>query len=93
MGRFPALALAREALRQGNGTSTVLNAANEVAVEAFLGHRIGFSEIPQIVEITLTAADSEGLLKEPTSIEEALALDTAARVIARADLKRRSAAA
>jgi 1-deoxy-D-xylulose-5-phosphate reductoisomerase len=91
--RFPALGLAREALKQGGGAATVLNAANEVAVEAFLGKRIGFTEIPQIVEIALTAAESEGLLVEPASIEEALALDSAARTIARADLKRRSAAA
>ena len=40
----------------------MLNAANEVAVEAFLANRIAFTAIPEIVEITLTAADSEGLL-------------------------------
>ena len=91
--RFPALRLAMEALRQGNGAATVLNAANEVAVEAFLGGRIAFTEIPKIVEIALTAAESEGLLSEPTTIEEALALDSLARRIARADLERRSAAA
>jgi 1-deoxy-D-xylulose-5-phosphate reductoisomerase len=91
--RFPALRLAMEALRQGNGAATVLNAANEVAVEAFLGGRIAFTEIPKIVEIALTAAESEGLLSEPTTIDEALTLDSLARRIARADLKRRSAAA
>jgi 1-deoxy-D-xylulose-5-phosphate reductoisomerase len=92
-GRFPALGLAMQALKQGGGAATVLNAANEVAVEAFLGNRIGFSVISEIVEITLTAADSEGLLAKPASIEDALALDAVARRIARADLKRRSAAA
>jgi 1-deoxy-D-xylulose-5-phosphate reductoisomerase len=91
--RFPALGLAMEALKQGGGAANVLNAANEVAVEAFLANRIGFTAIPQIVEITLTAAESEGLLARPTSIDEALALDSAARRIARADLKRRSVAA
>ncbi len=91
--RFPALRLAMEALRRGSGAPTVLNAANEIAVEAFLAGRIGFTQIPQIVEITLTAAESEGLLSEPTTIEEALALDSVARRIARADLKRRNAAA
>ena len=84
--------LAMEALKQGGGAATVLNAANEVAVEAFLANRIAFTAIPQIVEIALTAAESEGLLPEPASIEEALALDAVARKIARADLKRRSAA-
>ena len=92
-GRFPALGLAIQALKQGGGAATVLNAANEVAVEAFLANRIGFTAIPQIVEITLTAAESEGLLATPLSIDEALMLDAAARRIARADLKRRSAAA
>jgi 1-deoxy-D-xylulose-5-phosphate reductoisomerase len=91
--RFPALRLAMEALRRQSGASTVLNAANEIAVEAFLKGRVGFTEIPKIVEIALTAAESEGLLTEPTSIEEALELDAIARRIARADLKRRSAAA
>jgi 1-deoxy-D-xylulose-5-phosphate reductoisomerase len=91
--RFPALRLAMDALKQGGGAATVLNAANEIAVEAFLAHRIAFTAIPQIVEITLTAAESEGLLARPETIEDALALDSAARTIARADLKRRSAAA
>jgi 1-deoxy-D-xylulose-5-phosphate reductoisomerase len=70
----------------------VLNAANEVAVEAFLANRIGFTAIPQIVEITLTAAESEGLLAVPATVEEALEIDSLARRVARADLKRRSAA-
>jgi len=91
--RFPALGLAMRALKQGGGAANVMNAANEVAVEAFLGNRIPFTDIPQIVDITLTAAESEGLLALPNTIDEALALDAAARQIARADLKRRSAAA
>jgi 1-deoxy-D-xylulose-5-phosphate reductoisomerase len=79
-------------LRKGGGAATILNAANEIAVQAFLGGRIGFTAIPQIVEITLTAAESEGLLAAPMSIDEALSLDLLARRIARADLKRRVAA-
>jgi 1-deoxy-D-xylulose-5-phosphate reductoisomerase len=90
--RFPALALAMGALKRGAGAPTVLNAANEVAVEAFLARKIPFNAIPQIVEITLTAAESEGLLMEPGTIDEALTLDALARRIARADLKRRFAA-
>jgi 1-deoxy-D-xylulose-5-phosphate reductoisomerase len=82
-----------DALKQGGGAATVLNAANEVAVGAFLAGAIAFTAIPQIVEITLTAADSEGLLGVPASIDEALELDAIARRLARADLKRRSAVA
>jgi 1-deoxy-D-xylulose-5-phosphate reductoisomerase len=51
--RFPALRLAREALRQGGSAPTVLNAANEVAVAAFLEHRIGFLDIAGVVEAVL----------------------------------------
>ncbi len=51
--RFPALRLAREALRRGAGAPTILSAANEVAVEAFLTGRIGFLDIVRIVEQTL----------------------------------------
>ena len=53
--RFPALRLAREALVQGGGTPTVLNAANETAVGAFIEGRIGFLDIAATVEETLTA--------------------------------------
>lgn len=92
LARFPALGLAMQALRRGGGATTTLNAANEVAVEAFLAGRIAFTAIPEIVEITLTAAEAEGLLVEPATVEDALALDVVARKIAHADLKRRLAA-
>jgi len=52
-GRFPALRLAREALRLGGNAPTVLNAANEIAVEGFLNKKISFLEITTIVENTL----------------------------------------
>jgi 1-deoxy-D-xylulose-5-phosphate reductoisomerase len=91
--RFPALALAIGALKEGRGAPTVLNAANEVAVQAFLGGRVAFGAIPEIVEKTLTAAAREGLLAEPSSIEDALALDEAARAIARLKLAESFAAA
>jgi 1-deoxy-D-xylulose-5-phosphate reductoisomerase len=48
--RFPCLDLAREALRQGGSMPCVLNAADEIAVEAFLGHRLRFSDIPRVIE-------------------------------------------
>jgi 1-deoxy-D-xylulose-5-phosphate reductoisomerase len=63
-GRFPCLRLAQEALRAGGTASTVLNAANEVAVQAFLGRRIPFSSIPHVIESTLCAIpvlSAEGL--------------------------------
>jgi len=53
--RFPSLRLARAALVQGGGTPTVLNAANEIAVHAFIEGRIGFLDIAATVEETLTA--------------------------------------
>ncbi|MCH4092239.1 1-deoxy-D-xylulose-5-phosphate reductoisomerase [Acetobacter sp.] len=53
--RFPALRLARQALREGGAASTILSAANEVAVDAFLNNRIGFLDIPRIVEAVMTA--------------------------------------
>lgn len=53
--RFPALRLARQALRDGGAAPTVLNAANEVAVQLFLERRVGFLDIARIVERTLEA--------------------------------------
>jgi 1-deoxy-D-xylulose-5-phosphate reductoisomerase len=60
----------------------VLNAANEVAVEAFLARRIGFLGIAAMVESALERAVSEGL-HEPTTIDEALAIDHIGRSIGR----------
>jgi 1-deoxy-D-xylulose-5-phosphate reductoisomerase len=51
--RFPALRLARAALREGGGAPTILNAANEIAVAAFLQRRIGFLDIAAVVEAVL----------------------------------------
>ena len=56
LDRFPALRLAREALEAGGAAPVVLNAANEIAVELFLDRRIGFAEIPAIVEAALCDA-------------------------------------
>jgi 1-deoxy-D-xylulose-5-phosphate reductoisomerase len=53
MLRFPALRLARNALRAGGGAPTVLNAANEVAVQGFLDRTIGFLDITRVVEEVL----------------------------------------
>lgn len=80
--RFPALGLARRALEEGGAAPTILNAANEVAVEAFVSGRIGFQGIAALVEATLDAAAREQGLREPQTIEEALAVDHIARSLA-----------
>jgi 1-deoxy-D-xylulose-5-phosphate reductoisomerase len=80
--RFPCLALARQALEEGGAAPTVLNAANEVAVEAFMAGRIGFLEIARIVEETCEIAVS-GDRGPPSSVEEALDIDRQARQLAR----------
>jgi len=82
-GRFPALRIARAALAAGGAAPTLLNAANEVAVEAFLAGRIGFPGIPALVETVMAQAESDGL-REPASVEEALAVDHIGRDRARA---------
>jgi 1-deoxy-D-xylulose-5-phosphate reductoisomerase len=80
--RFPCLRLARRALEEGGAAATVLNAANEVAVEAFMAGRIGFLDIARIVEETCDIAVSRGK-GPPSSVEEALAIDREARQLAR----------
>lgn len=77
--RFPCLALAEAAMRRGDGAPSVLNAANEIAVEAFLDGRIGFMGIPGLVERTLSWAEGAGMMREPASLGEALDLDAASR--------------
>jgi 1-deoxy-D-xylulose-5-phosphate reductoisomerase len=76
--RFPALRLSRDALRAGGGAPTILNAANEVAVEAFLGRRLGFLGIAHIVEAVL---DRLGAPAAP-GLEDVMALDRTGRRIA-----------
>ena len=82
MTRFPALALARRALAAGKGAPTVLNAANEIAVREFIERRLGFAGIPALVEATLEAAEREGSMAEPQSVEDAIAIDHNARMLA-----------
>jgi 1-deoxy-D-xylulose-5-phosphate reductoisomerase len=76
--RFPALRVAREALIRGGGCPTVLNAANETAVHAFLEGRIGFLEIVETVERTLDRLP-EGKLE---TLDDVYNFDTAAREVA-----------
>ena len=77
--RFPALRLALDALAQGGGLTTVLNAANEIAVEAFLARRIAFSGIAHHVSQACEDALREGYAKEPATIFEALDVDQLVR--------------
>ena len=77
--RFPALRLSRDALRAGGGAPTILSAANEVAVEAFLGRRLGFAEIAELVERVLDIMGSPAV----SSLEDVVGLDAAARRMAR----------
>ena len=86
--RFPALRLARECLEAGSEASTVLNAANEIAVAAFLERRIGFLEVAAIVEECL-----ERVNRNPTStLQDIEQLDAEARAAAR-DMIQRGAVA
>ena len=76
--RFPALRLARAALRAGGGAPTIFNAANEMAVQAFLERRIGFLDIARMVETVLT--DLDGVAVD--TLADVLALDGEARRVA-----------
>jgi 1-deoxy-D-xylulose-5-phosphate reductoisomerase len=81
--RFPMMRLATESMKRGGVAPAVFNAANEVAVEAFLGERIPFLAIPAIVGKALGRMDNF----EPGSVADVLAADQAARLGAAADLK------
>lgn len=82
--RFPCLALAFSALKAGGAAATVLNAANEVAVQAFLDEALPFARIAAVVESTL--ADLQPAA--PDELEAVLAIDQQARVIAGKHLRR-----
>ena len=85
--RFPALSIARRALEIGGGAPTILNAANEVAVDAFLHDRLGFTGIVDLVAATLEAAERRGAVKEPQNVEEAIGVDLMARSLAQDGLR------
>lgn len=76
--RFPCLRLAFEAAEAGGTASTVLNAANEIAVAAFLDNKLGFTGIAKVIEATMDAVD----FKEADSLETILSVDVQARQIA-----------
>lgn len=76
--RFPCLQLAYEALSAGGTTTTILNAANEVAVEAFLQQRLRFTDIPRVIEATLSQLTGHLV----TQLDLILAEDRRARKLA-----------
>jgi 1-deoxy-D-xylulose-5-phosphate reductoisomerase len=75
MNKFPCLQLAYEALEAGGAKTVALNAADEIAVAAFLEGRIAFDQIPGVIEETVSASNSGRL----ESIAEVLAADAGAR--------------
>jgi 1-deoxy-D-xylulose-5-phosphate reductoisomerase len=77
--KFPALRLAYQAQRQGGSAPCTLNAADEIAVEAFLAGKIAFPDIPAIVEETLERVPG----REPESVGEVLEIDELSRSLAR----------
>jgi 1-deoxy-D-xylulose-5-phosphate reductoisomerase len=88
MVKFPCLRLAYEAAEAGGTKTIALNAADEVAVAAFLDEQIGFEDIPQVIEATMTATPVIHL----ESIQEVLACDLEARRLAKDLVKKRSQA-
>jgi len=75
MARFPCLRLGFEAAAAGGAASATLNAANEIAVEAFLEGRIRFTDIASLLESALDNHPGG----EPRSLDDVLAIDAAAR--------------
>lgn len=82
--RYPGLYLAWDALRAPEGTTAVLNAANEVAVAAFLDRRLQFDQIHAVNHATLTAV----LPSKPANLADLMAMDSEARSMAEAEILR-----
>ena len=83
MVRFPCLQIAYDALEAGGTAPAILNAANEIAVEAFLADKIGFMRIPEIIQAVLTASNIEAV----SSIEQLVAVDASSRQAAIQSIK------
>ena len=81
--RFPALRVAMDCMKAGGSLPTVLNAANEIAVEAFLAGRISFHQIASMVELVCEAAVRRGDDGEPATVGDALEIDRMTRHRAR----------
>jgi len=89
--RFPALALARSAFEAGKGAPAIFNAANEVAVAAFLEGRIGFLDITACVAEALDEGGATGIAAvEPSDFDAVLAVDSEGRRLALAAVQNRA---
>ncbi|MBK9078089.1 MAG: 1-deoxy-D-xylulose-5-phosphate reductoisomerase [Hyphomicrobium sp.] len=84
--RFPALRVAKAAMRRGETAPAVLNAANEIAVAAFLERRLKFLDIASLVEDTIEIAEKQGAVCAATCLDDILAIDALARRLAVAQL-------
>jgi 1-deoxy-D-xylulose-5-phosphate reductoisomerase len=87
--RFPCIGLAYRALRTGGTMPAALNAANEEAVHAFIDERIGFSEIPRVIEDVMNHHQTTPV----TDLESVLRADSSARLLARAAIDSRGSEA
>lgn len=86
--RFPALRVAKAAMRRGETAPAVLNAANEVAVAAFLAGRLKFPDIASLVADELEAAEKRGAICKAGCLDDILAIDAEARRLAAERLAR-----
>jgi len=80
--RFPCLSLAKAALKTGGAMPTILNAANEIAVEAYMADKIGFYSISELVEAVCSTFLRKGM-RAPSTVADALDIDIEARAEAR----------
>ncbi|AUI86748.1 1-deoxy-D-xylulose-5-phosphate reductoisomerase [Vibrio azureus] len=87
--RYPCLQLAMDACYEGQHATTALNAANEVAVDAFLNQRIGFTDIAQVNEAVLNKITASHNTKKTNSLESLIELDRMSRMIALEFLRER----
>jgi 1-deoxy-D-xylulose-5-phosphate reductoisomerase len=86
IGRFPCLRVAREAARTGGNAPAILNAANEIAVQAFQDKLLGFMNIPELIERVLEACPYDSI----TDLNQVLSIDLMARRVAREILQTKS---
>jgi len=82
--RFPSLRIAREVLEEGGSASTVMNAANEIAVDAFLSNQLAFTDIVSVIDSTLDRMNNCTV----DSVDSILAADNWARQEARQAVER-----
>lgn len=87
--RFPCLRLAIEAMRNGGTSSTILNAANEIAVQAFLDREIAFTDIANIIEYALSQVTANPV----ENLDTILAADTLTREVSRDYISQQSSSA